>query len=80
MDIDRHTPNLDRLAKEGVRFTQAFCQCPLCGPSMAGFFRQQGYYTARVSKIFHMGVPGGIERGEPGQDDPDSWDYVGSPV
>ena len=24
-------------------------------------FRNQGYYTARVSKIFHMGVPGGVE-------------------
>ena len=45
-------------------------------PSMAGIFREQGYYTARVSKIFHMGVPGGIERGEAGGDDPDSWDYA----
>lgn len=45
-------------------------------PSMAGFFRERGYYTARVSKIFHMGVPGGIERGEPGGDEPDSWDYA----
>jgi arylsulfatase A-like enzyme len=45
-------------------------------PSMAGFFRENGYYTARVSKIFHMGVPGGIERGDPGGDDPDSWDYA----
>lgn len=44
-------------------------------PTLAGFFREQGYYTARVSKIFHMGVPGGIERGEAGDDDPDSWDY-----
>ncbi|MFA5534632.1 MAG: sulfatase [Mariniphaga sp.] len=45
-------------------------------PSMAGFFREQGYFTARVSKIYHMGIPGGIERGEPGGDDPDSWDYT----
>jgi arylsulfatase A-like enzyme len=43
---------------------------------MAGFFREQGYFTARVSKIFHMGVPGGIEQGEPGGDEPDSWDYA----
>ncbi len=113
MEIDRHTPNLDRLASEGVRFTRTYCQYPLCGPSrasfmsglypetngvlgnndqpgsyrkqtpalanhpsMAGFFREQGYYTARVSKIYHMGVPGGIERGDPGGDDPDSWDYA----
>ena len=26
-------------------------------------FKNHGYYTARVSKIFHMGVPGGIEYG-----------------
>jgi len=113
MDIDDHTPNLDRLASEGVRFTRAYCQYPLCGPSrasfmsglypetnkiltnshtigsyraenpvlkdhpsMAGFFRENGYFTARVSKIYHMGVPGGIVRGEPGGDDPASWDYT----
>ena len=26
-------------------------------------FKNSGYYAARVSKIFHMGVPGGIEEG-----------------
>ena len=26
-------------------------------------FRNNGYYTARVSKIYHMGVPGGVELG-----------------
>ena len=45
-------------------------------PTLAGFLRGRGYYTARVSKIFHMGVPGGIERGEMGSDDPDSWDHA----
>ena len=113
MDIDQHTPNLDRLAEAGVTFTRAYSQYPVCGPSrasfmsglypetngvthnrvslgsykvdtpeladhptIAGFFRERGYYTARVSKIFHMGVPGGIERGNPGSDEPDSWDYT----
>jgi len=113
MDIDNHTPHLDRLAAEGVRFSRTYSQFPLCGPSraslmsglypetngvlgnndqlgsyrketpaladhpsMAGFFRERGYYTARISKIFHMGVPGGIERGAVGGDDPDSWDYA----
>ena len=111
--LELHTPNLDRLAAEGVRFTRAYAQYPLCGPSrasfmsglypetngvttnafdsgnhriakpslaehptLAGFFRERGYYTARVSKIFHVGVPGGIERGETGSDDPDSWDFA----
>jgi iduronate 2-sulfatase len=29
------TPNLDRLAKNGVLFEHAYCQQPLCGPSRA---------------------------------------------
>lgn len=32
-------------------------------------FKNNGYYTARVSKIYHMGVPGGVEIGR--SDDPD---------
>lgn len=36
-------------------------------------FKNSGYYTARVSKIFHMGVPGDIEQGSNGADDALSW-------
>ncbi|MDX1948810.1 MAG: sulfatase [Pirellulaceae bacterium] len=36
-------------------------------------FRNGGYHAARVSKIYHMGVPGGIESGGDGEDDPPSW-------
>lgn len=105
------TPNIDRLAAQGTRFTRALCQGTYCGPSRASFmsgyyphatgvlgytsprpaigdratwaqhFKNNGYYTARVSKIYHMGVPGGIEEGgDPektnngdGADDPASW-------
>jgi arylsulfatase A len=32
---DQSTPNLDRLAKEGGRFTTAYCAQPICSPSRA---------------------------------------------
>lgn len=28
-----HTPNIDALARQGVRFTHAYCPAPVCGPS-----------------------------------------------
>ena len=31
------TPNLDRLAEKGLRFTNAYCPSPLCGPSRMSF-------------------------------------------
>jgi len=105
------TPNIDRLAASGTRFTSAYCNATYCGPSRASFlsgyyphasgvfgydsprpqigdrvtwpqhFKNAGYHTARVSKIYHMGVPGGIEYGSKspsynegnGADDPISW-------
>ncbi|MBT3344733.1 MAG: sulfatase-like hydrolase/transferase [Gemmatimonadetes bacterium] len=32
---DAHTPNMDRLAATGVRFENAYCGAPVCGPSRA---------------------------------------------
>ncbi len=40
------TPNIDRLAAEGVAFTHAFAQCPVCTPSRASFLT--GMYPGSV--------------------------------
>ncbi|RTE54044.1 sulfatase [Arenibacter aquaticus] len=38
------TPNLDKLAKQGVRFTQAYVTHPTCGPSRAGLMTGKSQY------------------------------------
>ena len=37
------------------------------------YFKKNGYNSTRVSKIYHMNVPRGIEEGTDGADDPRSW-------
>ncbi|MDB6165340.1 MAG: betC 1, partial [Lacunisphaera sp.] len=97
-DAQAETPNVDRLARQGVRFEHAYAQYPFCNPSRTSFlsglrpdrtrvlgngkdesprralkdhiflpqaFRQQGWFTARVGKIFHIGY-----------DQPECWDIT----
>jgi arylsulfatase A-like enzyme len=40
------TPNIDRLAAQGMRFTSAYAACPVCSPTRASIMT--GKYPARV--------------------------------
>ena len=47
------TPNIDRIAKAGVKFTSGYATAPLCGPSRAGFF--SGVYPQRFGFVNNAG-------------------------
>lgn len=42
-----HTPHLDRLAQQGMRFEHAYCQSPICTPSRASFLTGRYPRTTR---------------------------------
>ena len=45
------TPNLDRLAREGTRFTQAYSVAPICSPSRAGLITGQHPARSRITSF-----------------------------
>ncbi len=83
------TPNIDQLARNGLVFERAYCQGTSCGPSRQSFmfskykgrgkinlgqhFKENGWFSARVGKIYHMRVPGDIIAGTNGNDVASSW-------
>lgn len=92
------TPNIDKLATNGVKFNHAYCNYAVCGPSRGSFltglrpesigildnrtplvplldgkitmphlFRQNGFYTMSLGKIFHR---------PDDHTDPNAWDEI----
>lgn len=49
------TPNLDRLAQEGARFTDAYAACPVCSPTRASLMT--GQWPQRTSITDYIGAP-----------------------
>jgi arylsulfatase A-like enzyme len=49
------TPNVDRLAKEGARFTDAYAACPVCSPTRAAIMT--GMWPQRVGITDYIGAP-----------------------
>jgi len=49
------TPNIDRLAREGMRFTEAYAACPVCSPTRASIMA--GKYPARMGTTDWFGAP-----------------------
>ena len=49
------TPHLDRLAREGARFTHAYAACPVCSPTRASLLT--GQWPARTGITDYIGAP-----------------------
>src|SRR5215813_6795210 len=57
------TPNVDRLAKSGMRFTAAYAACPVCSPTRASMLT--GRYPARTGITDYINPQGANQ--------PDKW-------
>ena len=51
------TPGFDRVAREGVRFTHAFCDAPTCGPSRSALVTGQPIWRLEEAGNIHSTLP-----------------------
>jgi len=54
---DIPTPNIDSIARKGVRFTNGYVSCPVCSPTRAGL--ATGRYQQRFGHEYNTGPPPG---------------------
>ena len=52
---DLFTPNMDRIAQQGVRFTQFYAGAPVCSPSRAALLTGRNHHEC--GNGFLMGAP-----------------------
>ena len=55
-----HTPNLDRVAREGMRFTHAFTPTPVCSPSRASLLTSRYGSELGITDWIHPKTDAGI--------------------
>ena len=51
------TPAFDRIAREGLRFTHAFCDAPTCGPSRSAILTGQHIWRLEEAGNIHSTLP-----------------------
>ena len=51
------TPAFDRIAREGLRFTHAFCDAPTCGPSRSAILTGQEIWRLEEAGNIHSTLP-----------------------
>lgn len=51
------TPAFDRVAREGLRFTHAFCDAPTCGPSRSAILTGQSIWRLEEAGNIHSTLP-----------------------
>jgi N-sulfoglucosamine sulfohydrolase len=51
------TPAFDRVAREGIRFTNAFCDAPTCGPSRSAILTGQHIWRLEEAGNIHSTLP-----------------------
>ena len=51
------TPAFDRIAREGLRFTNAFCDAPTCGPSRSAILTGQAIWRLEEAGNIHSTLP-----------------------